>query len=59
MSEWISVRDRQPQTNGMYLAWIIPPSGSLGEVFPVEWDEGWNTGWLVTHWQPLPDPPVA
>ncbi len=70
MSEWISVKDRLPRYNETVL--IYRPSmaepiladkyfGWYGED-----DNEWHEGWLryggvkndlITHWQPLPEPP--
>lgn len=60
MNEWISVKDRLPEKIGTYLAWIISPGTGKGEVFPVEFRrKKFVTGWKLTHWMPLPEPPKA
>lgn len=59
---WISVKDRLPERNGIYLAYD-------GEyISTVEYEKGrpdseWTDDYegyldlLVTHWMPLPEPP--
>ena len=59
---WISVKDRLPERNGVYLAYD-------GEyISTVEYEKGrhdseWTDDYegyldlLVTHWMPLPEPP--
>ena len=69
MSEWISVKDRLPETNELVL---VIASGNpeknitlYGACELAEYDSG---GWIlemwpewmgavVTHWMPLPEPP--
>ena len=59
MSEWISVKDRMPDTNTRVLAF------AYGQVQFGEWDGnqlwfGDEYSWqpeYVTHWMPLPQPP--
>lgn len=55
MSEWISVKDRLPDTCGKYLVW----TENTG-VETCRWDGKWRGGrWtsFITHWIPLPTPP--
>lgn len=69
MSEWVSVKDRLPETDDMVL---VLASGkpreniTLVDAFELaEYDpEGWSLEtypeWMdakVTHWMPLPEPP--
>ena len=71
MSEWISVKDKLPDTgisvivrqyedkinNGTYVAWIE----KLGIKDKPIWQYSWCCGCYVprevTHWMPLPEPP--
>lgn len=71
MSEWISVRDRLPESTGEYV--LVLASGKPSENVTLvqayklaEFDA--NDGWIlemypewenptVTHWMPLPEPP--
>ena len=63
VQEWISVKDRLPEENGMYI--VTANDGHAQRVSFVLWqkrNKAWNlTGarsyWRVTHWQPLPQPP--
>ena len=64
MSEWIKVDERMPASNTRVLVYE-------GDVFCASWkvnirgDEWWedtesgNVYHYVTHWQPLPAPPVS
>lgn len=62
MSEWISVDERLPPEEGHYLV-FVKTTGYQGYCNHVdiaahqggEWSN--DFGWLVTHWQPLPEPP--
>ena len=66
MSEWISVRDRLPEERGFY---ILHSPDCTKELVFVDWWDGkhftvadgdWagDTIYGVTHWMPLPSPPV-
>lgn len=61
--EWISVKERTPDTIGNYLCWDESYSNSTGSPAIGTWDlkkfhtniaEDWTN---VTHWMPLPSPP--
>lgn len=63
--EWISVKDRLPETTDTVLAYIVG-YGATPEIVMVQklWEHGYwrhrNYGTIdefVTHWQPLPEPP--
>ncbi|MGA6102147.1 DUF551 domain-containing protein [Psychrobacter pocilloporae] len=58
MSNWISVKDRLPKYKDSYLVFVKMP-----------WQEtrvvrfcptvGFYSNGTVTHWQPLPEPPIS
>ncbi len=56
--EWISVRERLPDTNGYYLCTYIFDNH---RVYYDRWfsknDNKFSTTYNVTHWMPLPEPP--
>lgn len=60
MSDWISVKDRQPDHPGRYLCRVeieIPSKIIHGTHICHYWKDD---GWLrvkVTHWMPLPESP--
>lgn len=57
---WISVDDQMPVDEGEYLCHFS--DGSI-ETYPLDWNYGeafyFETAGedMVTHWQPLPEPP--
>lgn len=54
MPEWISIEDRLPEKPGHYLCYVRG-------MFDVLWyGKGTEMLWKyeVTHWMPLPNPPV-
>ena len=64
MSEWISVKDRLPETSGRYLTYATTPdgSGSFTKDYKVLTFFVGEISWvcansIVTHWMPLPEPP--
>lgn len=66
MSEWISVKDRMPETYGRYLVHVEDIAGhepqESCEYIEYYWGNGRFTGWeifRVTHWMPLPEPPES
>lgn len=70
-SGWIGVKDRLPDCNGQYLVAYHPVCWDIVHYNEVDVDidsyralkapgrKSWahNKSRLVTHWQPLPDPP--
>lgn len=60
MSEWISIKDRQPE-NGTRDEFLI--SNEYGRIRISGWCYENPIGWCfwldpeTTHWQPLPEPP--
>lgn len=63
--QWISVKDRLPETSGRYLVHVKNIAGYkplkncefIAEYFWVDWIfTGWENN-RVTHWMPLPEPP--
>lgn len=68
MSEWISVENKNPTTEGQVLCRYIKPFfGVPSEAFETmyfEDEKGWlywfndkPVGYPVTHWMPLPESP--
>ncbi len=58
MSEWISVKDRLPEIDGIYLIIKETGMGYSDKVAVCEY--GFKYGFDrvgVTHWMPLPEPP--
>lgn len=58
-SEWISVDERLPESEGKYL--VCTSNGNIGVGNFINY---YGTGkhlcfdtWAVTHWMPLPEPP--
>ncbi len=57
--QWISVKDRLPESSGSYIVY----SGKSGTVFTAHFwarDNRWSGRSLnltITHWMPLPEPP--
>jgi hypothetical protein len=67
--QWISVEDRLPQENESVLVWMVDDNSAIGgerREYADVW-EYWpgrpyfqlNQGSGVTHWMPLPKPPIA
>lgn len=73
MSEWISVKDKLPKENGIYIVYVQDGTSVAGWIWydnivvAAEYAFG---GWwwcensndfditnIVTHWMPLPEPP--
>lgn len=67
MSEWISVKDKLPDTTGRYWCFVRYVS-DLTEC-EYQWNCCYNEfankfitdddGHVVTHWMPLPPPPIT
>ena len=59
---WISVKDRLPERNGIYLAYDGEYIGTV-EYEKCRPDSEWTDDYegyldlIVTHWMPLPEPP--
>ena len=63
MSEWISVKDRLPEKQGVYLVAFKPPLPKVTIAWWATREYGWydleynfNTDG-VSHWMPLPEYP--
>lgn len=62
-ARWISVEDRLPDAEGMYLTYW--PDGTIetyqynGSSNDVGWDTPLANCGVVTHWMPLPEPPTG
>lgn len=56
MNEWISVKDRLPETYGKYL--VACRGNNIPQIryYDGVWDV-WNCVAEVTHWMPLPELP--
>ncbi len=58
---WISVRSRRPQEDKQVLAWTTDKNVELATYWGP--GEGWSneagSTIKVTHWTPIPDPPVT
>lgn len=65
MVEWVSVKDRLPETNGQFLCYSA--DFPLGAFFSIQsfnvkkgafwWYEDNVKAPFITHWMPLPEPP--
>lgn len=66
MSEWISVKDRLPESEGAYIVYTDRGSVFVEHFYPTKrfrddyireaaWSHQGKT--RVTHWMPLPKPP--
>ena len=69
MPEWISIKDRTPDEDGLYLCWAIRTKlcplfeGPMIKQWSTEHEGFWNPAYLVnydniTHWMELPEQPV-
>lgn len=61
--EWVSVEDRLPENNDNVLIYANKTGEKIEIAFYNDDDKEWqglNSFWLpyVTHWQPLPSPPL-
>ena len=67
MSEWISVKERLPESDGKYLIYYYGgydiAKFKNGKFYVLELDLFNSLEWrheeAVTHWVPLPEPPIA
>jgi hypothetical protein len=67
MSEWISVKERLPKGNersGRLEVIVFRPNSrypvQIESLHPGYWEsEGKVTGMPITHWMPLPAPPLV
>lgn len=73
MSEWISVKDKLPKENGIYIVYAQGGTSVAGWIWydnvvvaaeyafcEWTWNENgieWDISGIVTHWMPLPEPP--
>ena len=68
MSEWISVKDAMPISDGEYLTYSTGYKDQIRNVVSLDWFavEGRQVVWFnirrggsfgITHWMPLPEPP--
>ena len=67
MAEWISVKDRLPESPRFVLVFVRhPPKGEFPAWSCMMTDMYLGNGWLenadseaheITHWMPLPEPP--
>lgn len=56
MSKWIGVKELEPEFCGCYLVTGLDIEHELVNFDP---DFGWQDGYEITHWMPLPEPPEA
>jgi hypothetical protein len=57
--QWISVKNRLPEKDCAYQ--VYAPDSPLEKIWDCQFytDVGWfGTGYNVTHWMPLPEPPT-
>jgi hypothetical protein len=57
VNEWLPV-ETLPDEIGVYL--VFMPSRSLDRYSCQWWDliDGWSNDFGITHWMPLPEPPL-
>ena len=55
--EWISVEERLPDQDGKYLSYTRKGFTVLSYYYALEGEFGFEH-WDVTHWMPLPEPPM-
>lgn len=56
MNKWISVKDRLPTEFGYYLVVCSNKSHPQIRLWDDAWDDIFHS---VTHWMPLPEPPIG
>ena len=56
-SGWVSVEDRLPEREGIYLIYTISGHIRLGEFRPYFMGDEPQFDPYTTHWMPLPEPP--
>lgn len=63
MREWISVKERMPESNDRVLVhavcsiFVVAVWDNEERVWRATWNRGVIEPEYVTHWQPLPEPP--
>ena len=58
MSEWISVKDKLPDEEGLYIVNTVPHNFvSMAWYNGKEFEEDYNYHQIAIDWQPLPEPP--
>lgn len=58
ISGWINVKDAYPPKAGRYLVSRLVPSDPVTIGFFYDTDYTFGCFGEVTHWQPLPEPPI-
>jgi hypothetical protein len=56
-SEWISVEDRLPEIEGVYLAYTTRRTIEVAHFYPYYVNGKPQFDYWITHWMPLPEPP--
>jgi hypothetical protein len=64
MSEWISVKERLPQSGSsviVSLIWGDQHDIDIDKIVDIQSSEPWETYYMgvVTRWMPIPEPPVV
>lgn len=54
---WVSVKDRLPKETGEYLTWNGVGVNQNYYAPDLNYNNGFNNPYPVTHWMPLPEPP--
>lgn len=53
---WISVKDKLPKANGMYIVYVQGGNSATGWIWYENGNE-YDITDIVTHWMPLPESP--
>lgn len=64
--QWIAMTDRTPDVDGMYIVYAASADSHRPFIRTAIWDSSDTLKWMlvpswakaVTHWMPLPKPPV-